>query len=544
MTSRLQIRRSHLTGRLGAAALTAVLVAACGTSTPTPPASTVASSSAGSPTPSLSASPAPSAASPGPAVGSKATFPLAVVAHETDLRQAIAGTQVAADLAAGRIVVPCGLSSISIGGSAVTVPSAACSRAPDIPAALAKTPGLLGLLPAGLVDPRVKVLQVDGADLFGDMTIRAKPYPVIATSDDLPADLAGSATVYDANDVRTIVSTGDTCPDRAPSHWANVVGKGWDWTLKGGTARYTRVVMDRQFSGPTGNGWPVVQAVRTGQDTGAIWDLIHDADIAVNDFECPMIAGFTQHDHGTLFTIDPRVAGLFQRVGMDFASLGSNHGTDLGASGIRQTLAYFDQVGVKYSGAGMDLAQSMKPAVFDVRGLRFAFISWDATGVSHAATATGWGELHPTADNVRNTVALARSQADLVILMPQWNFPEYSAPFTRTALAQRDAWYAAGVDDILGSGTHWASAMSVTRPDPARGWRVAVTSHGNFLFGQLWSRQTQEGLIYEVTFRGTQLVQVRVHPYIVMDGAQPNLTDPTTDGAYVQQQMLKVSQLP
>jgi poly-gamma-glutamate synthesis protein (capsule biosynthesis protein) len=322
------------------------------------------------------------------------------------------------------------------------------------------------------------------------------------------------------------------------------VGKGWDWTLKGGTARYTGTYMDRQFSGPTGNGWPVVKAVRTGKDIGAVWDLIHDADIAVNDFECPMVANFSQHDHGTLFTIDPKVAGLFQRVGIDFASLGSNHGTDLGASGIRQTLQYFDQSGIKYSGAGMDLAQAMAPAVFDVRGLRIAFLSWDATGVSHAATTDGWGELHPTADNVKQAVALARAQADLVILMPQWNFPEYSAPFTKTALAQRDAWFAAGVDDILGSGTHWASAMSITRPDPARGWRVAVTSHGNFLFGQLWSRQTQEGLIYEVTFNGTRLVQVRVHPYIVMDGAQPNLTDPTTDGAYVQQQVLKVSQLP
>jgi poly-gamma-glutamate synthesis protein (capsule biosynthesis protein) len=199
---------------------------------------------------------------------------------------------------------------------------------------------------------------------------------------------------------------------------------------------------------------------------------------------------------------------------------------------------------VKYAGAGEDLARAMKPAVFDVRGLRIAFLSWDATGVSRAATASGWGELHPTADNVRSAVALARSQADLVILMPQWNFPEYSAPFSRTALAQRDAWFAAGVDDILGSGTHWASAMSITEPDPAKGWRLAVTSHGNFLFGQMWSRQTQEGLIYEVTFRGTRLVQVRVHPYVVMDGAQPNLTDPTSDGAFVQQQVFKVSQLP
>ncbi len=533
----------------------ALVVASCG-SAPTP-----APTAQGVPGPSPMASGAPSSSpssAPTP-VATPSSFPLAVVARLTDLRASISSADLAAAVGSGAVTVPCGLTAISVAGATMPVPRS-CTTAADIPAALsragssgaaqpssapsgASSPSL-ARLPAGLVDPRVKVLAVDGADLFGNTVVRTRPYPVTGSGAPDTPELPSSATAWDPNDIRTIVSTGDTCPDRAVSHWANVMGKGWDWTLQGGTARYTGIGMDTRFTGPTGNGWPVVRAVRTGQDVGAVWSVIHDADIAVNDFECPMVANFTQHDHGTYFTIDPKVAGLFARVGMDFASLGSNHGTDLGASGISQTLAYFDKVGVKYSGAGSNVSQAMQPAVFDVRGVRFAFLSWDATGVSRAATANGWGELHPTAENVAAAVGLARSQADVVVVMPQWNFPEYSAPFTKQALAERDAWFAAGVDHILGSGTHWASAMSITQPDPSKGWRLAVTSHGNFLFGQDWSRQTQEGLIYEVTFRGTHLVQVRVHPYVVMDGAQPNLTDPTTDGAYVQKQVLGVSQLP
>jgi hypothetical protein len=115
---------------------------------------------------------------------------------------------------------------------------------------------------------------------------------------------------------------------------------------------------------------------------------------------------------------------------------------------------------------------------------------------------------------------------------------------SKTALRQRDAWFKAGVDQILGSGTHWASGFSVTKPDPKKGYQVAVTSHGNFLFGQMWSRQTQEGLIYDLTFRGKSLVQVRVHPYTVVEGGQPNLIDPTTDGAFVQNLAFGSSYLP
>ena len=480
---------------------------------------------------------------PGPVAGSAATFQLALVAPNDDFRAGYTSAQVAALVKSGKVRIPCGLTSASIAGAAVTLP-AACMKATSIPALLAKTAGALALLPPGLVDPRVKALTIDGADLFGNTVIRKRAYPLTGTSDALPAEIAGAATLYDANDIRTIVSTGDTCPDRDVSLWAVVKSKGWDWTLKGGTARYTGVHMDRQFDGPAGNGWPVVTAVRTGTGIGGVWSMIHDADIAVNDFECPTVAGFTQHNSGTYFTIDPRVMGLMKRVGMDVLSLASNHITDLGTDGILQTVKYADAAGVLHAGAGKNTAAAMKPAIVNVRGLRFAILSWDATGQSRSATPTLAGSLRPTAANVKKAVALARKQADIVIAMPQWNWPEYSAPFAKIALQQRDAWFAAGVDDILGSGTHWAGAISVTRPDPAKGWRVAVTSHGNFLFGQSWSRQTQEGLIYELAFRGKDLVQVRFHPYIVMDSAQPSLTDPQTDGVFIQKQMLSSSYLP
>ena len=50
-----------------------------------------------------------------------------------------------------------------------------------------------------------------------------------------------------------------------------------------------------------------------------------------------------------------------------------------------------------------------------------------------------------------------------------------------------------------------------------------------------------EGVIVEATFYGTKLVQFRLHPYVVVQGAQPNLLDPTTDGAYVLNQVWSVS---
>ncbi|MGH2483455.1 MAG: hypothetical protein ACRDE9_03240 [Candidatus Limnocylindria bacterium] len=37
----------------------------------------------------------------------------------------------------------------------------------------------------------------------------------------------------------------------------------------------------------------------------------------------------------------------------------------------------------------------------------------------------------------------------------------------------------------------------------------------------------------EFAFRGTEVAQVRLYPYIILDQAQPALTDPLTDGGHV-----------
>lgn len=493
--------------------------------------------------PTATPSPSPTAGSPD---ASAATFPLALVATGTDLRLGYSITAVSALLAAGTVLLPCGVEAIALAGSPIGAPptAAPCTDATAMTALLKAKKGSLGLLPAGMVDPRVKALTVGGADLFGGTVERARAWPLVGrrTPD---SRLTDAEVAYAVDDIRTIVSTGDTCPDRAPALYALKKGKGWDWTLKGGTVKYTGSSVDRHFVGPYQGGYQVMIAKRTGTGAGAVWSLIRHADIAVNDFECPMIRNFTFHEHGTFFTIDPAVAKLMADVGMDVASLGSNHIMDLGADGLRQTLAYLRAAGVQYAGAGMNADQASTPAIVEVRGVRFAILSGDATGTSSVATSTRAGVMRPTAASVAAAVAKARAAgAQVIVLMPQWNWPEYSAPFSATALRQRETWYRLGVDHILGSGTHWASAMSITQPDPAKGWRLAVTSHGNFLFGQLWSRQTEEGVIYEVTFRGTQLVQVRLHPYFVMDGAQPSLINPVTDGAFVQRQVFGVSQLP
>jgi hypothetical protein len=482
------------------------------------------------PTPWASVAPSPSVAvspttSPTPAPPLE--FAVALVARHDDTRTGVTKAALAASFAAGKVAIPCEFTYLGLGAASLTLSGAtACLPAAQITASI-RDKGGLAVLPPGLVTPSIKVLPIDDADLFGSPTHRSMLYPLYARTS-TPAEWAR----FDKLEVRTLISTGDTCPDRGVSYMANDKKKGWDWVLNGGTARY------RGFKTSVWD-WPVPILARNG-DYGKVSALLSDSEIGANDFECPMTRDWTQHNTGSVFTIDPRAATLLAgKGGIKVVTLGSNHITDAGRSGIIQTLDYLDALGIKRTGAGRTLADALTPAVIDVRGVKFAFVGWDNIHGSAGATSTRPGVAPMTNDNVCSSIKAARGLADVVIAMPQWGWPEYHATITKEQRTQRAFMYECGADGILGSGTHWASWVSIL-PGP-NGPQFAIGSHGNFLFDQSWSRQTMEGVIVEATFYGKTLVQFRLHPYVVVQGAQPNLLNSTTDGAYVLNQVWSVS---
>jgi hypothetical protein len=63
------------------------------------------------------------------------------------------------------------------------------------------------------------------------------------------------------------------------------------------------------------------------------------------------------------------------------------------------------------------------------------------------------------------------------------------------------------------------------------------------MFGQDWWQEVQEGVILDLTFRGTQLVNVRMRPTVQILQARPALLDPEGDGRYVLERIWKYATL-
>ena len=480
--------------------------------------------------PSPTAQPAPTVtplptASPSPTPVPPVTFPLAAVTGYRNLKADTSLIELLAMARDGSLVLPCGL--VEVMAVAVS-PNAACAEATAIPGLLVADPKRIALLPPGLVEPQTKVLPVDGHDLFGGPAARADPYPVMGRTTKMPA----AWVTYSSADVRTIVSLGDSCPDRGVAHQAITLKKGWAWVFAGGRVHYVRIRPNPTPPRTVGSGFNIVDAV-PADDPGAVARLVSDADITLDDFECPVVHNWTVNG-GLSFSIDPAVLPHMKNdFGIDVVTLAENHVFDRGTPGFLETLQQFDTAGILRAGAGKNLSEALAPAVIVRGGLRFAFVAFNEVPGPIPAGPAQPGVAWLNESNIRASVKLARAQGDVVVCIPQWwGGYEYHNQWTASQLKEEALFYDAGCDQILGHGTHCSGPLDF-KTDASGDVHFAIGSHGNFLFGQGWSQQTSEGVIVELAFRGTHLVQARMHPYFVLDQAQVNLTDPQTDGRYV-----------
>jgi hypothetical protein len=522
------------TTRAAAALAALLLLAACiGVQESVPPSSAPATASA-PPTPTPTAEPTPT---PVPEV----EVPLAAVTGLTNLKSAITVDELVALAGSGELLLPCGVEVVQPALGTTD----ACVAADGIATTLEAEQTRIALLPPGLVEPATKVLPIAGdgpfgrfgPDLFGDPESRAMHYPVLGSARPDDPALDPSWLAHDASEIWTLTNIGSLCADRGAAFEAVTKGRGWDWAFGGGTAAYeASAVVDPPDEGP----YFPVQPVDTGND-GATARIQTRADVAIADHECPVMPNEVwapQLGANAIFSVPEAVLPFWRdTLGLDMIYLAANHLSDKGVDGIGSTLRLLDEYGIPRTGLGMNLDEALEPAYVDVAGLTVGFVAFnDVPGVAEA-NATTPGVPWITEANIAEGVRRARDGgADLVICNPQWwGGAEYHDDLWPTQVTQVEWFAAGGCDHVIGSGTHVAGPLILS--GSARDPRLVLVSPGNYMFGQGWWQETQEGVILELTFRGSTLVNVRNHPTVQILQARPALLDPQGDGHYVLERM-------
>ena len=283
------------------------------------------------------------------------------------------------------------------------------------------------IIPFEMLAPKWKVLAIDGqSPVRKSFDLAAYPLVVpftLQTSGPQPINL--SASNYDASKLTTVIMTGVTALVRATA---------FTMELKGAT-----------YPG------------------GKIRDLMREADIAHISNEIPFYTGctFPKPDQAALvFCSDPKYMELLLDVGADVIELTGNHFADRGSAGMRETIEIYKEKGLPYFGGGLDLQDSLKPALFEVNGNKIAFIGCNKPDVHRFPTATDFQPGAAPCDFPYLTQKINQLKAEgyVVISTFQWNESYDSRPSPQ----QRDDFRLvaeSGASIVSGSQAHYAQMM-------------------------------------------------------------------------------------
>lgn len=305
----------------------------------------------------------------------------------------------------------------------------------------------------------------------------AKPRtgPVRLSLASIFAPHAPSPVGYDRRRLRTVIATGDVIPARSVNY---------------------KMVTYNDFLYPFR---PTAAFLRRG-------------DLTLINLEAPLIAGCPVTDSGMQFCGDPRAVQGLTYAGVDVACTANNHIGNYGSQGIQETWRRLTAAGIRPCGLGTTAYRT-------VRGLRFAFLAYNAVGERFDyATA-------------REQIRAARRRADVVIVSVHWGKEYVSVPTIAPGIADDDPvkvgrWIIdSGADLVIGNHPHQVQGVEIYRG------RLITYAHGNFAFDQMFSTATEEGVIGEYTFFKRKLVRVRYHAVRIYDYAQPRWANATESRA-------------
>lgn len=229
----------------------------------------------------------------------------------------------------------------------------------------------------------------------------------------------------------------------------------------------------------------VLAGVDEGYLTDEVLDFLDKGDIRIGTFETalgdsPTFIEEKMNRKGDVIYAQSHDVLKVARMKMDVLSLANNHFCDLGIAQGLAAKKTIEDLGIQAIGAGADIEEASRPAVFNIRGKSVAVVAFcdiDPCMVGWCPYATEDSPgLNPLEEShVFDVVRRNRALYDYVVVVTHWGREYQIAPLERyVKLAERII--ASGASLVLGGHTHCLQPIY-----RYKGGHV-VFSMGNFLF--------------------------------------------------------------
>ncbi|NUQ39730.1 MAG: CapA family protein, partial [Caldilineales bacterium] len=366
--------------------------------------------------------------------------------------------------------------------------------APPLPAAemldaLAAQPGALGILPFDALDPRYKVIKIEGLDPLSNR-FDPQTYP-------LTFDL--TLTGPDAGLLRPLLAGAAPLTNRDPSRLTQLI-------MTGVTAMSRGTAEKMEQKG-------YVYPARVISDTLAAADITHVSN------EVPFIQGCRVNNtymNLVLCSDYPYWAAL-EAIGVDIVGLSGNHVNDFGRDGARESIAFYRDRGIPIYGSGLNTDEACAPLLWQDHGNTFAFIAalawWPETAWA-TDTQPGACYFYDNYDRILADIRRLSAEVDIVAVELQYHETYNPWPIPDQVAEFRDL-RSAGADIVTGVQSHVPQAVQPGADT------VIFYGLGNLFFDQMQSWETRTGLIARHTIYEGRLLSAEILTTVLEDFAQP-----------------------
>jgi poly-gamma-glutamate synthesis protein (capsule biosynthesis protein) len=228
------------------------------------------------------------------------------------------------------------------------------------------------------------------------------------------------------------------------------------------------------------------------------------------------------------FRAEPQVAKALRGAGFNLVTLANNHSMDFGAEALAETLQHLGANGISWIGAGENLSEARKMALFTIKGKKVAFLAYSLTQPieffarqDRPGTAPGYEKL-VTAD-----ITSARGLADYVIVSFHWG-KEAAGTVQHYQRTAAHSAIEAGADVIIGHHPHVLQGVERYKSG------IIFYSLGNFTFA---SKSTTADVSAIIRLKFTDgLREAEILPLDVLHkrvGFQPQLLTGTKGAAVI-----------
>lgn len=225
--------------------------------------------------------------------------------------------------------------------------------------------------------------------------------------------------------------------------------------------------------------------------------LLQKADLTIGNLETTFAGktdGIRRKSHGPLFNCPDELAPALKKAGFDVLITANNHCMDHGSAGLLRTLKVLDRYEVGHTGTFSSAADSRRPLVRDVKGIRVGILSYTSglNGIPLPPDRS-WMVNLICRNKVIEDLRRLKKQADLVVVYMHFG-KEYTHVPNGKQRQYVDLLFKHGAHIVLGSHPH------VLQPLRARGRRqLAAYSLGNFISTRLKENaHTQCGVILNI----------------------------------------------